>query len=65
MENIEVIRLTLDHMSEQYLSFYFSILHEVCNEKHEHTQQLGDTFSFVTEEYEMYDIIYRISLDHT
>ena len=44
MDNIEVIRLLLDHNPEQYFSSYFSLLHEVCYDQHEHTQQLGETF---------------------
>ena len=56
MDNIEVIFLFLYHMPEQYLSSYFYILREVCDDQHDHTHQLGD--NFFTIEYEMYYIIF-------
>ena len=41
---MEVICLTLDHTPDQYLSFYFSLLHAQFDDQHGHTHQLGDTF---------------------
>ena len=46
MDNIEVIRLPLDNIPDQYFSSYSSILHEVCDEQHDHTHQLGHFFVF-------------------
>ena len=65
MNNIQGICLPLDHIPDQYFSSYISLLHEVCDEQHNHTHQLGDIFCFLTEEYEMYYMIYRKCLGQT
>ena len=46
MDNVEVICLSLDHIPEQYLSLYFSPLRGVCDDQHDHTHQVGETFIF-------------------
>ena len=43
MENIEGISLSLDNTPEQYLSSYFSLLHELCDDQHDYTHQLVET----------------------
>ena len=57
MDNIEEIHLPLDHMPDQYLPSYFSLPRKVCDDQHDNKHQVGEPF-FLTEEYEMYYIIY-------